>query len=310
MTNFTEDHYDFMNSYSAELKELLVAAAVFPNTKTLQGMKDDIFVALMARIREELLAKLEQVNVYTANYPHSKPIITMLTQKLTAFLDDEQLIYRTDFYRRIVYRLELVSKLERIDWNDHDINVYPPVDELLIYMNYNSKTYTKHLENWLAKRIEDQPNPKAKIEQMNFYKKVFSQLHIKPETILYENYPPLTELITRWFQYEAEYLDSELELFKQREIDQIIEQNEQLLVELGVSADILGLLLRAAIDAGVIVSKSMTSAFKEIVSKVRTKAKDRLSPQAVRTRSYGAETVDKEIARSILKKMDKLIDGY
>ncbi len=315
MTNLLNDNYDFSASFSPELINQLFSA-IFSENKVLHEIKQDTvgslqdtFISLMVRVREELLVKIDQLDKNTANYPHSKPVISMLLEKLTAFANDQQLPFHVDFFNRLLYRLELAGKLEKLNWSDHSIDIFSPVDELLIYMNYNSKTYLKLLESWLSKRIGEQSNFIRKIEHLNFYRKVFLQLPIKPETILYADYTAVNELINRWFEHEATYLESQRELFKASELEMAKEEMIKNRVKLGVSSDVFALFLRAGVDAEVLM-ESVNSACKKMVKVVATEHTDTLSAAAVRSRSYSSEQVDKDVAISKLQKMIRMIEGY
>ncbi len=63
-----------------------------------------------------------------------------------------------------------------------------------------------------------------------------------------------------------------------------------------LSSDQIGLILRAANDQKVLISKSMNEVFKTIVPWLSTPAREDLSFDGMRSKSYVAESRDKKIA--------------
>lgn len=308
MTNDTNDYDDFPASYSSELTDQLLAAALFTENRTLTRIDKEMYAVLLERTYQEIMMKVNSLTERTASYPHSQPIIGMLLKKLMRFIKHKTHSYNADYFRVLAYQLELAKKLEKIDWNDHEINGFPPVDEVLIYMNYNSKTYIKMLEDWLEKRIEAEANPIEQMEKRNYYQKAFSQLQRKPDIILYSDYTGLTEVMNKWFQHETEFLSNRLQLYitaKETKIERRIDKIRWML-----SSDQIALMIRAAVASGLISEQSMNSVFNFLVRHISSEQTDDLSPSAMRSRSYSPEQTDKDVAIKWLQKMSKLIEGF
>lgn len=77
-----------------------------------------------------------------------------------------------------------------------------------------------------------------------------------------------------------------------------------------LSVDQMALLLRSAEDLKIIKSRSINSLFKTIVPYLSTPNQKDISPDSMRSKSYVAETRDKEIAIQALEKMIKRIKEY
>lgn len=309
-----DSQYDFSSGYSAELMDIVMTAGLTKDNSMVNSIQQDMCNVLMARVREEILKKEEELKIKTATYPHSRPVLDMLLKRLYVFAT-ENLPYK---FKPIIYHLELAHKLERIDWENHDIGAFSPVDELLIYMNFNSKAYIKMLECWLSERIEESDNPMERLLTMHYYQKAFSQLHRKPNIVLHEDYLGLTEVLDNWFNHETQYLENHIDLWvRAKEIQPKVTETKpepkpepKDRIEWSLSGDQIALLLRAADDTRIIKAKSMRSVFNKVIPHVKTPFSDSLSPAATRSAAYQAEQTDKDHVVSFLKKMIKRIEEY
>jgi hypothetical protein len=308
MVNNTNDnsYYDVTTGYSPELKELL-RIMLITDQKSLVDFRHHLYKTFLERVCSEISEKLERISKRSENYPHSRPVIDHVTDKMKKFICERNEQLESDI-RTIPYQLEIAHKLERIDWDDHQIAIFTPVDEVLIYMNYNSKTYIDMLQNWLAKRIEAPEEPFEQLKLLNLYVKGFSQLMRKPDVMLHADFLGLDEVMGQWFEHEYKYLEQEYDLHKKVAEDQPAQQVEK--IKWTLSADQIALMIRAADDVRMFAEKSMNAAFKKLVPHFSSLHKDALSPSAVRSKSYNAEDNDKQVVISMLEKMISRIKGY
>lgn len=303
--------YDFSSGYPMEMMDKLIFVGLTADNDTLSNINQTIHNTLMCQISEEILMKVDVLLKKTANYPHvhTQQVMDLLLQRLKRFATKKTIGFTIPFHS-ILYHLDLAHKLERIDWEDHNIQVFSPVDELLIYLNYNSKAYIKMLEAWLSENIRAGNGPKEQLQHINFYRKAFAQLHRKPDVSLHKDYLRLTDVIDNWFLHEMEYLQNELEMWIKIQEANISNTKPEQKVEWTLSGDQIALLLRAADDTRIIHVKSRAALFKKVVPHIRTPFKETLSPEATRTSAYHAEQADKDKVLEVLEKMKTLIRGY
>ena len=308
MNNNANDnsHYDFSSGYSSELREQLLAI-ITTDSKAFVNIRQEISTTFLDRVCEEITSKLDNIKKMSASYPHSQSVLQYVTQKLRSFICERGDQQEMDI-RMIPYQLELVHRLEKINYSDHGIDIFPPVDQVLIAINYNSKTYIDMLQTWLAKRIEAPEYPVDQLKLLNFYTKGFAQLIRKPDIVLHQMYPGVDEVIGRWFEHEAKYLETEFDIKKK--IDEVLPDDTQERIKWSLSSDQIALVIRAADDTRLIVSKSMNAVFKKLIPHISSLQREVLSPTAVRSRAYNAEQTDKEVVIKLLKKMINHIEGY
>lgn len=312
--NYDDSSYDLSNGYTPELRSKLISAALFIDNKIHNEINNDLYFAFVKRVFEEILMKLQNVQLNSREYPHARPALELIIERITDFVGDGEVpVYRPGFLEEIDYYLEIADKLDRINFFDHDIKIFTPVDEALIYMNYNSKSYIKLLEAWLTEQINKAGDPMEKLHAMHLYHKAFAQLHRKPDVALHKDYIPLKEVLQNWFVHETQYLDNELNLWVRTLELPIVQQKKtspEERIKWNLSSDQLALLIRAVDDTRVIQAKSMNAVFKAVIPYFSTEHKEVLSASAVRARSYIAEQSDKDVVIQALEKIIKRIREY
>ncbi|GEM_PF-1769998 len=77
-----------------------------------------------------------------------------------------------------------------------------------------------------------------------------------------------------------------------------------------LSVDQLALILRAAYDQGVIVTKSLNQLFRTLVPYLSTDERRELSYSSMRSKSYSAEIKDKESTIAVLSELAETIKNY
>jgi len=216
-------------------------------------------------------------------------------------------------FREMLYRKELVKELELVGEKKNQTSVYAALHELLVYMNFNSRSYMNYFTQCIADKINLLQNKVERIDSLNFHYKEFQQMHSNQNMVLYPHHDNLKDVLNNWFSQEIAYLEKTLHLAvsplsEHRAPAAVPVKDEKIICDL--SADQLALILRAADESRVVVAKSMTEVFKSIVPHLSTTRRETLSYTAVRSKAYNAEDRDKEIAVLALQRMTEKIKGY
>ena len=204
-------------------------------------------------------------------------------------------------------------KVENNGGND----VFTQVDKLLIYLNYNSKTYIDQLTQRITTVLESCEDITEKIERLHYYQKAFKQQHRKPGFKLNPGYHDLKAIMDDWFELEIRYLERLVQFSIVSLPKPMVSQKlnatapkEINKVRCMLTTDQLGLILRGADEARILVAKSMNQVFRTLVPHLSTPFKENLSYDAMRSKSYIAEDRDKDIAIQALEKIIRKIKGY
>lgn len=308
--------FDSQGGNHLDLMDKLFSLALSAENRTLSSIHERMYRKLMTGIREEITQKVDVLTTRTIAYPHSRQALEMVLGRLRTFANQHgpHQMHQPRKFKTLLYNLELVDKLERIDWDNHTMDAFSPVDELLIYMNYNSKRYIRMLEEWLADHINKDQDLVEQLKIIQYYAKAFAQLQRKPDTALHYDYLPIHEVLTNWFTHETEYLENQLSL-KERvkestesKIPTVVKPEQK--IEWQLSGDQIALLLRSAYDSGLIDAKSLNALYHVVVPHVKTPYSVSLSPSATRSAAYQAEQTDKDVTTGYLAKMQRFINDY
>ncbi|WP_418499038.1 hypothetical protein [Flagellimonas sp.] len=263
--------------------------------------------------RKELRKKLDRLK--SKHKRITNPVMDIVLKRLYRFTDTN-LRYKIAF-RDIFYKKDLVRGLEEIDWNSVNNKAFSPIDELLIYLNFNSKSFINLLTERISQCINSCDNSIEKMDRLLYYYKAFNQLHRKPGLVLNPNYHDLETILGNWFTQEILYLEKKLHLSvvplqskKENPVEKQSTAKEKQKVLCMLSTDQIGLMLRASDELRILVAKSMSQVFKTIVPHLSTPYKEDLSYDGMRSKSYVAEERDKQIAIETLERIIKKIKEY
>ncbi|MBT2564679.1 hypothetical protein J7E50_19595 [Pedobacter sp. ISL-68] len=219
-------------------------------------------------------------------------------------------------FKELLYYKELVKELEMLN-EPEPADVNTAINELLIYMNFNSRAYLTYYSERIANRINKATDVREKMDLLLLHFKEFKQMHRKTGIVLYPNHANLEIALSNWFTQELLYLEKTLHLnilpLNKKQENLKSKNNIEgapLKVLCILSSDQTGLILRAADELRILVAKSMNEVFKTIVPHLSTPYKDDLSYDGMRSKSYVAEDRDKKIAIETLEKIIKKIKDY
>lgn len=266
--------------------------------------------------KKELQKRLGKVKPILIEFPNGKEIFLMLTKRLNHLTHSDNMHFEVTI-RNILYKKELIRTLERLSNNSPNLSEYSALDELLIYLNFNSKTYINRFTQNLADKINACEDPTEGMEQLLLHYKVFNQMHRKPEVILNPNYHSLDTVLGNWFKQEIIFLEKKMHLsvtplHAKSEVPRSKEIPKKTIPKVMciLSTDQIALIIRAAGDLKVVLAKSMNEVFRTLVPHLSTPYKEDLSFDAMRSKAYVAEERDKEIAIETLEHMIEQIRGY
>jgi len=245
---------------------------------------------------------------------HTKNVIQIVTDAFEKFINQSKHPYIiTD--QCVQYRQDLLKKIEALPQWEPDVETGQfPLDSLLIFMNFNSKTYISYLTSCLSESIKS-AGTDDKTELLLGYYKGFRQLHTHPAYAFNPEYHSIMDLLDKWFDEELSYFRkittfTPVAVGKSREstIKEKLPASGKVLCTL--SGDQIALLLRAADEVRMLSARSLTAVFRSIVPYIATQQKDELSYESIRIKSYNAEETDKEVTIRTLRRMIEKIQDY
>ncbi len=125
-------------------------------------------------VKQELMARIISMEQKLNNFPLCKPACEILIQVLVNFLNCPS-AERSVTFREIKYIKELCLEIENLKHTDRN-RTFSILDELLIYLNFNSRIYFENLIQRLTNEINNYEKKEHKIERLLFYFKLIKQL--------------------------------------------------------------------------------------------------------------------------------------
>lgn len=217
---------------------------------------------------------------------------------------------RTTF-RQVLYQRKVLKELDDPACRDFSSDFLSSLDSKLIGLNFNSRNYFNLLIKRLEAKLELAESITQKLNLLRYYLKELRKMEVSKGMFLNGDVQPINTVIENWLRSEIEYYEKMMESSATTIVNATgnEEANENKL-ECDLSADQIGIILRAADEARVVKSRSMSLVFQRIVPHLSTAYKKQLSYQSVRSKSYNAEENDKNIAILTLEKMIRKIQSY
>lgn len=267
----------------------------------------------LAAKKAELLQRVKNFRIRSDLSSHTQAVLKLVLKRVNDFLTKSKHAYEVTF-KVLMYKADLVNKLSEISWESVEPEGFCELDQLLIYMNFNSKAYLKLLTADLIEKIEESEGTVEKLDRLHYFYKMVKQLHPKPNTILNPGYHSLEDLLQTWLSEEIAYLEKKLSLpaeelqteSKKKSKLQIITQK----IKCMLSTDQMGLIVRAMMESGMVDAGSKAELFRIVAPHLSSPYNDELSADGMRSKSYVAEARDKEISIAMLLRVIKFIEGY
>lgn len=303
------------NTLISSLEELLSFIEV--RCFTYLNLNERVPATYLAVTGKELKQRVDKLKIKLLNQEANKQLANIVLDNLYSFINR----LKEDFplaFRELLYQKDLLKELKLLDLPKGETYVFTTFDELLIYLNFNSKSYMGYITKRLAEKINVAENNSDKLERLLFHYKQFNQMHRKPGVILNPQYGDLKTELSNWFTQEIFYLEKKLHLTivpingstEQKGSGTVSQKNEPQKLLCILSVDQMALLLRSADDLKIIMARSLNAVFKAIVPHLSTPYQENISWDSMRSKSYNAETRDREIVIQTLEQMIKKIKEY
>lgn len=276
------------------------------------GIDERVPATYFTLLKKELLKRPPRTAKKNREQHHLSPVLDIVVRELELFLNLPSDIHSHTF-REMFYLKELCLELEYLEFGD-ETALYTTLDEVLIRLNFNSKAYIYNLTQRITSHINGVELPSERMGRLLFDLKLFKQLHIKPGMLFLSQEAVLHEHIDNWFSQEIFYLEKRMHYaiapLKEKEQEPVTKMKEKDKLLTKLSVDQMALILRAADELKIVVARSLNSVFKNIVPYLSTSHQENISYDSMRSKSYAAETRDKEIVREMLQRMIKKINDY
>lgn len=221
--------------------------------------------------------------------------------------------------RTVLYFSELLREIENLTDKRKINQIFTPLEQMLIFLNFNSKANFDYLTHKMAAIANHFESLQGKLDQLLMMSKEINQLLVKPQISLQPGNDPIKSVLANWLGQEIIYLEKRLHLsvvpYQLREDTVAIkrsksDRSDSTKVLCMLSVDQMAIVLRAADEMKLIMARSISAVYNQITPYLSSPYKEEISADSMRSKSYSAEERDKEIVIQTLKKMIEKIDEF
>jgi hypothetical protein len=272
-------------------------------------------VTYLAISRKKIRQKLDKLKNCSICDVRNKRVVDIIFTNLYSFVNSKK--NKEVTFRQVLYKKQLIKELEALKMENKEEKLYSDLEQLLIYLNFNSRHFIDYFTQSIVAKINGFESTIVKMENLLFYFKEFNQIQNKDGVILNPKHQNLKKVLSDWFEQEINFLEKKQHLSvvpsqtnnqKPLQNTTIEKISDKVLCKL--STDQTALILRASDELKILISKSMNQVFKTIVPYLSTPNKNILSYDSMRSKSYVAEERDKELAIEALQHIIKKIQTY
>lgn len=296
-------------SISASLDELL--GFVENRFHEYLSLDERVPAAYLAQVKREMLDRLELLRQELFVRVDNRSLTDIVLQSVHYFIYDSE--KRPISFREVFYKKDLLGGLEKISQEQDQTSLHSAVVELLVYLNFNSRSFMNYYTQKLAQKINALGAVHEKMTELLLAYKEFNQMHRNPTVKLNPHHPDLKKVLGNWFAQEITYLE------KKHQWDVLPLQNQQQIpkaktdpfkIMCFLSVDQVALTLRAMDATRVVKAKSLNAVIQTIAPFLSTPRKEDISQESMRNKSYAFEDGDKQVVIRVLESMISWIKQY
>lgn len=204
--------------------------------------------------------------------------------------------------QKVIYFSRLFEELLSLE--DNNGNLDERFEELLLYLNFNSRMYFLYYTESIDRKLSTQDTNIGKLESLAFEYKKINQIQCDPNLCYNPNYPSIRDMISNWIAEEISYLE------RIRSLAIITENTEKIInkdfkIALDMSVAQFTCLIRGLMERKVILNNNLTELATFISGIVVTKRSENISEGSFRRKYYNIEDSTKN---SVIEILNKTID--
>ena len=217
--------------------------------------------------RKELQLKLKKLQKRKAENNEMNLVLNVVIKEVLESFSMQERDRIT--FRQMLYERTLLGELLLVD-DFKDQGVFSALDQTLIGLNFNSSVYINLLIKRLVSKVELEEDIAGKLSLLSFYWKEFNQIYSNEKLFFKAGMQHLKTVVGSWFENEIQYLEKQLEILAVRSKEAGGDEKKENKLECDLSTDQIGIILRAADEARIVKSRSMSLVFQRIVPHLST----------------------------------------
>ena len=214
-------------------------------------------------------------------------------------------------YQRLRYVQELSGSLRSYCNAPGNDTEGKELEQILIFMNFNSLLFLKYMKDQISSLLNTLDLPAEKINWLREFRNEMAHSSSRGDITYKRQRAGITELISSWVSEEIAVIENREHGFSIAPPESHSgSAKEDDVLQLSLSVDSLGLLIRAAKDASIIVNKNQTTMLQTAAKIFRTRHAEQISPESLRNKFYTIERRSKEQVKNLLHELLRQVSKY
>ncbi|WP_343694002.1 hypothetical protein [Chitinophaga sp.] len=201
---------------------------------------------------------------------------------------------RTSLYR-LYYMKELSSCLQQLSPGC----TAEQVDQVLVYMNFNSRNYVRYKLQQLSDTIGVIPSVQQQLTKTKWLLKMNKQQQENIGFVFNRNYASLKVQISEWLTLESEYLEHKVRDPENIELAEDVAKWRHFKVKMKLSFSELAFLLRVMMEHGVILHSNKSEVVDFFARYFSSVNQPVISAESLRKKMYDSSTAGAESVRKL-----------
>lgn len=237
---------------------------------------------------KDRLADLELIAIIISNYPFLQSGVNK----------------KTITYRDLIYRKELIRELNGLV---SDSSIYKSVEDVLFYLNFNHIEFFKYLIDKLQEEYNKLETLDGKLELLKYQRKLFRQMHMKPNFSLFAQFPSIQEQVLNWVEEEIFFMEGQIKPVDREPEKKDIEPVSETKISVALSVAQLAFLIRVLTLGKVITNNNQSDVIRIFASNFKTYKTDDISYGSLYGKYFKPEASAIREVKGVLLQLTSLI---
>lgn len=218
-------------------------------------------------------------------------LISIIFLPFREFLEEEfsnEITYRkVNYLRTLKKELLKVARNTKAQGSEPAEEISRQVQHLLISLNFNSHAYFMYCTNLISLQVNATESQPHRLEKLAYCLKEINQARDRRGFIFDPISNPLKDQIANWIAEELNFQRTQQLPIDFLEGDNQVQLNTKIHLDFSVAQT--ACLIRAFIEGGIIQNKNLSELIRLLVSIIRSKRSETVSPESFRRRYYNIE---------------------
>ena len=250
--------------------------------------------------KTSFLEKVEEINSLALGNEIDPKLIGIILNPVQNFITAAS--EKDITFRRLIYLKQLLKDLRLLLSSSSVKNIFSELFNLLVYLNFNSRSLVCYATNYISEDIRDQTSFAGQIERLSHWLKTLNQSYIKPGLELKNNRPSFQDQVSTWLTEEIRHIEKKKQLTLMLPPSEPVDE-ETIKVATVLSVPQLAFTIRLLREVGIFTNKNQTELIRFFSRNFSSLKNESISPDSLRVKYYNIEKSTVTSVQVFLAKM-------